>query len=148
MNTPNAFLLVSGSFRMIAANTIVIIGVVVATTVASIGVVYDKPMIKQFWLKVIESKDAINRSKRSRGGTFSLGTKREAIQKAMAAPITRMAARENPEISPDKNAIFEMGDINPQITLAVNIATCPPALYLFILLPIEYHLCDCERTCI
>ena len=75
MNTPNAFLLVRGSLRTIAANIIVMIGVVVATTVASIGVVYESPMIKQLWLKVIESNDAMKSKKEVARRNFLVGNK-------------------------------------------------------------------------
>ena len=65
---------------------------------------------------------------RSLGGTFSLFVKRETNQNAAAAPTIRNVVRAKGEMSPLFKTVLEIGELSPQIILAVSIAICP--LYL------------------
>ena len=124
-NIPMTFLLVTGSFRNMAARIMVMIGMVVVTMLALTGEVMDNPMVKQHWLNTIASMPAKKNMKRSRGGTSSLCLlNSEVNQKHTAAPIILKVTIQSPLI-PLAMASLPNGDISPHAAQAASMQRWP-----------------------
>lgn len=94
ISTPMILSHVSGSLSQIAANSIVMIGNIVVTIVASIGEVSDSPVRKSPWLNTNAKRAAPNSFNRSRRSTCSCSlTANEVSQKRIAPPLIRKNVR-------------------------------------------------------
>lgn len=117
---------------------IVRIGVLVVMMEASTGEVIPSPMVNNPWLKSTPNMEAKNSFNRSGGDTCSRLVKIEAIQNKIAAPITRISTIMKGVMMLVISTIFEMGDINPHIILAVVMDKWPFNSSFFIFL---YSFC-------
>lgn len=79
-----------GSLRKMAETNMVIIGVMVATIVASIGVVMVMAFKNDICVRKRPNIEAMNIPPKSRMGTFSFGVNIDNIQNNAAAPMERM----------------------------------------------------------
>lgn len=77
-------------------------------------------------------REATNIRNRSRGGTFSLLTKKEATQNAIAAPPKRKDTNDKKPMDPNIIMLFERGAISPHAIFANSMARCPFPLLLII----------------
>ena len=67
-------------------------------------------------------REATNIRNRSRGGTFSLLTKKEADQNAIAAPTKRNDTKDKYPMAPNIIMLLERGAIKPHAIFATSIA--------------------------
>ena len=114
-----------GSLINIADTNIVIMGVMVATMVASIGVVMVIAFKNEICVRNKPSIEAMKMAPKSRKGTFSFGVNIDKSQNSTAAPMERMQKR----AMGDKRAKLAMSlhtmVLRPKITYAKNAAKCP-----------------------
>lgn len=120
MATPKPFFHVMGSFKIKNDNIMAKMGIEVVTMLALTGEVMLKPILNRHWLNTIPSKPAPANFKMSFAGICSRGPTNDANQNNTAAPATRNDTTETPS-KPLFIADLAMGDINPQMTSAVNI---------------------------
>ena len=102
------------------------------------AVLINTAMVNNPWLKSTPNMEAKNSFNRSGGDTCSRLVKIEAIQNKIAAPITRISTIMKGVMMLVISTIFEMGDINPHIILAVVMDKWPFNSSFFIFL---YSFC-------
>lgn len=114
-----------GSFMKMADTNIVIIGVMVATMVASIGVVMVMAFKNEICVRNKPSIEAMKMAPKSRTGTFSFGVKADRSQNSAAAPMERIQKSAIGDNCAKLAMSLHTMVLSPKITYAKNAAKCP-----------------------
>ena len=128
-STPPALSQVIGSRRNSVASTMVSTGTMVAMIEVSMGEVSERPQRKSIWLSWMPNTEANSSSTMSRGATFSLGRKSDAVQNNRQAPSIRYTLSAN-GLTPcgcvsDQSTLLPIGALRPQMIFATQRAACP-----------------------